>query len=74
VNSKALSRSQRVARLTTLATLLLAFLLASSPLRDGYQVVHHLPVMVWVGTLALDKALILPHPRASRCEHDAIIS
>lgn len=39
--------------------MLLAFSLANSPLRDLYQLVHHLPVTVRVGTLAIDKPLIL---------------
>lgn len=56
---KDLSRSQQVAGLTTLAAMLLAFVLDNSPARDGYEVVHHLPVMVRVGTFAIDKPLIL---------------
>jgi Na+:H+ antiporter, NhaA family len=59
VNTKGWSRSQKVAGLTTITAMLLAFALANSPARDWYQVVHHLPVMVRVGTLAIDKPLIL---------------
>lgn len=53
------SRSQQVAGLTTLAAMLLAFVLDNSPALDLYQAAHHLPVMVRVGTLAIDKPLIL---------------
>ena len=56
---KDLSRSQKAAGLTTLAAMLLAFTVANSPARAWYEVVHHLPVMVGVGTLAIDKPLIL---------------
>ncbi len=53
------SRSQKVAGLTTLAAMLLALLLDNSPAREWYEVVHHLPVMVQVGTFTIDKPLIL---------------
>ena len=53
------SRSQKVAGLTTLAAMLLAFALDNSPAAEWYEVVHHLPVMVQVGTFAIDKPLIL---------------
>ena len=56
---KDLSRSQKAAGLTTLAAMLLAFTVANSPARVWYEVVHHLPVMVRVGTLAINKPLIL---------------
>ncbi|MHB1259978.1 Na+/H+ antiporter NhaA, partial [Thiobacillus sp.] len=59
MNPKALSRSQQVAGLITLAAMLLAFVLDNSPALEWYQVVHHLPVMVRVGTFAIDKPLIL---------------
>lgn len=59
MNPKALSRSQQVAGLTTLAAMLLAFMLDNSPAEEWYGLVHHLPVMVRVGTLAIDKPLIL---------------
>jgi len=59
VSIKDLSRSQKAAGLTTLAAMLLAFTVANSPARAWYEVVHHLPVMVGVGTLAIDKPLIL---------------
>jgi|GEM_PF-4997108 len=39
--------------------MLLAFALANSSAREWYQVVHHLPVMVRVGALTIDKPLIL---------------
>jgi len=59
VSIKDLSRSQKAAGLTTLAAMLLAFTVANSPARVWYEVVHHLPVMVRVGTLAINKPLIL---------------
>ena len=59
MSAKPLSRSQTTAGLTTLAAMLLAFSIANSPLRDLYQLVHHLPVTVRVGTLGIDKPLIL---------------
>lgn len=59
VSIKDLSRSQKLAGLTTLSAMLLAFVLANSPAQDWYQLVHHLPVMVRVGTLTVDKPLIL---------------
>lgn len=59
MSTKPLSRAQTTAGLTTLAAMLLAFILANSPLRELYQVVHHLPVTVRVGTLGIDKPLIL---------------
>jgi NhaA family Na+:H+ antiporter len=54
-----LARSPKAAGLAMLAAMLLAFALANSPARDWYQVVHHLPVMVQVGSLTIDKPLIL---------------
>ena len=59
VSIKDLSRSRKVAGLATLIAMLLAFVLANSPAQDWYQLVHHLPVMVRVGTLTIDKPLIL---------------
>lgn len=59
MNLKPWPRSQKVAGLTTLAAMLLAFVLDNSPARDWYEVVHHLPVMVRVGTFTIDKPLIL---------------
>ena len=53
------SRSQMVAGLTTLAAMLLALVLDNSPALEWYQLVHHLPVMVKVGTFSIDKPLIL---------------
>ncbi len=59
MNVEAMPRSQKTAGLATIAAMLLAFVLANSPARDWYQLVHHLPVMVRVGTFAIDKPLIL---------------
>lgn len=59
MSTKAVLRSQHVAGLTTLVAMLVAFSMANSPLRDLYQLVHHLPVIVKVGALAIDKPLIL---------------
>ncbi|NDP48848.1 MAG: Na+/H+ antiporter NhaA [Sulfuriferula multivorans] len=59
MNTKAWSHSQKVAGLITLAAMLLAFVLDNSPAEGWYGVVHHLPVMVRVGTFAIDKPLIL---------------
>jgi len=56
---KGWARSQKVAGLITLVAMLLAFVLDNSPAQDWYEVVHHLPVMVQVGTFAIDKPLIL---------------
>lgn len=52
-------RSQTVAGLTTLAAMLLAFVLDNSPVAKWYGLVHHLPVMVRVGAFTIDKPLIL---------------
>ena len=59
MSPKALSRSQHIAGLTTLAAMLLAVLLDNSPARAWYDLVHHLPVSVRVGEFAIDKPLIL---------------
>ena len=59
MSSKALSRSQQVAGLTTLAAMLLAVVLDNTPARAWYDLVHHLPASVRIGTLAIDKPLIL---------------
>jgi len=56
---KGWSRSQKVAGLMTLVAMLLAFVLDNSPAQDWYELVHHLPVMVQVGTFVIDKPLIL---------------
>lgn len=56
---KDLSRSKKAAGLITVIAMLLAFAVANSPANEWYQVVHHLPVMVQVGTFAIDKPLIL---------------
>ena len=59
MKSEGWTHSQMVAGLITLAAMLLAFVLDNSPAQDWYEVVHHLPVMVQVGTFAIDKPLIL---------------
>lgn len=56
---KGWSRSQQVAGMTTLAAMLLAFVLDNSPAEKWYELVHHLPVMVRVGAFTIDKPLIL---------------
>lgn len=50
---------ERAAGLVTVGAMLAALILANSPLRDFYQLVHHTPVSVQVGTLGIDKPLIL---------------
>lgn len=52
-------RSQKAAGLMTLAAMLVAFALANSPAKQWYGLVHHLPVIVQVGTFSIDKPLIL---------------
>tara|TARA_R110002110_G_scaffold167482_1_gene368473 strand:- start:17350 stop:17691 length:342 start_codon:yes stop_codon:yes gene_type:complete len=59
MNIKNLPRSRLGAGLVTLAAMLLAFAVANSPAREWYQVVHHLPVIVQIGTLSINKPLIL---------------
>lgn len=59
MNKGRLLQSEVTAGMITLSAMLLAFILANSSLRDEYQLVHHLPVLVKVGTLAIDKPLIL---------------
>lgn len=59
MNINKLARSQYVAGLATLTAMLLAFIIANSPALSIYQVVHHLPVKVQVGTFSIDKPLIL---------------
>lgn len=39
--------------------MVLAFALANSPLRGGYEVIHHLPVALQVGDFAVSRPLIL---------------
>jgi len=51
--------SPQVAGLTTLAAMVLALVLDNSPVENWYALVHHLPVMVKVGTFIIDKPLIL---------------
>ena len=50
---------ERAAGLVTVGAMLVALILANSPLRDFYQLVHHTPVSLQVGTLGIDKPLIL---------------
>ena len=50
---------ERTAGLVTVGALLAALILANSPLREFYQLLHHTPVSVQVGTLGIDKPLIL---------------
>ena len=59
MNTAPSTRAQSVAGVIAVAAMLLAFGLANSPLVDWYQVVHHLPVVVQVGSFAIDKPLIL---------------
>ncbi|MCO6411230.1 MAG: Na+/H+ antiporter NhaA [Thiogranum sp.] len=59
MSRKAVSRSQQVAGLTTLAAMLLAVMLDNSPARKWYDLVHHLPVSLRVGEFVIDKPLIL---------------
>ena len=59
MNVKPFSRPQQVAGLTTLAAMLLALVLDNSPAVEWYGLVHHLPVMLKVGTFTIDKPLIL---------------
>ena len=59
MNTNAWTRSQQVAGMTTVAAMLLAFLLTNSPAEKWYGLVHHLPMMVRVGTVVIDKPLIL---------------
>ena len=59
LNVKPFSRPQQVAGLTTLAAMLLALVLDNSPAVEWYGLVHHLPVMLKVGTFTIDKPLIL---------------
>ncbi|TLF52596.1 Na+/H+ antiporter NhaA [Halomonas urmiana] len=50
---------ERTAGLVTVGAMVVALMLANSPLSDFYQLVHHTPVSVQVGTLSIDKPLIL---------------
>lgn len=59
MNVKHFSRSQQVAGLATLSAMLVAVVLDNSPAREWYDAVHHLPVSVQVGELAIGKPLIL---------------
>lgn len=43
----------------TVAAMLAAFVMVNSPLRPAYQLVHHTPVAVRVGSLMVEKPLIL---------------
>jgi NhaA family Na+:H+ antiporter len=59
VTGKALSRSQAAAGIVTLLAMMVAFGLANSPWYDAYWLVHHLPVVLKVGSFVIDKPLIL---------------
>ncbi len=48
----------RRAGLLTLAALIIAFILANSPLYDVYWSVHHTQVSVHIGDFGIDKPLI----------------
>ncbi|HSH49813.1 MAG TPA: Na+/H+ antiporter NhaA [Halomonas sp.] len=50
---------ERVAGLVTVGAMLLALVLANTPLREFYQFLHHTPVSLQVGALGIDKPLIL---------------
>ncbi|SHF84219.1 MULTISPECIES: Na+/H+ antiporter NhaA [Halomonadaceae] len=50
---------ERAAGLVTVGAMLLALVLANTPLREFYQFLHHTPVSVQVGALGIDKPLIL---------------
>lgn len=52
-------RSQAIAGIATLLAMLVAFGLANSPWYDAYWTVHHLPVVLQVGSFVIDKPLIL---------------
>ncbi len=52
-------RSLQVAGLTTLTAMLLALVLDHSPADNWYVQVHHLPVIMQVGTFIIDKPLNL---------------
>ncbi len=59
MSATAILRSPQVAGLTTLTAMLMALALSNSPVVNWYALVHHLPVMVKVGTFVIDKPLIL---------------
>ena len=50
---------ERAAGLVTVGAMLLALVLANTPLREFYRFLHHTPVSVQVGALGIDKPLIL---------------
>lgn len=50
---------ERAAGLITVGAMLLALVLANTPLREFYLFLHHTPVSVHVGALGIDKPLIL---------------
>jgi len=49
---------ERLAGALTLGALLIAFIMANSPLYEAYWFVHHTPVSIQVGDFGLDKPLI----------------
>ena len=59
MSTSASPRSQSAAGLIAVTAMLLAFSLANSRMEDWYRLVHHLPVAVQVGSLVIDKPLIL---------------
>ena len=56
---KPLRRPELAAGLLTVGAMLAAFAIANSPLRSLYELVHHTPVALRVGTLYVEKPLIL---------------
>lgn len=50
---------ERAAGLVTVAAMFLALVLANTPLREGYRLLHHTPVTLQVGSVGIDKPLIL---------------
>lgn len=55
---KALRRPELAAGLLAVGAMLAAFAIANSPLRPLYELVHHTPVALRVGTLYVEKPLI----------------
>ena len=58
-SSAAMTRPERASGLLTLAAMLVAIVLANSPLKPIYDAVHHTPVGLSVGTWQIDRPLIL---------------
>lgn len=53
------SRQERLAGLLTVGAIVLAFVLANSPLEDYYRLIHHTTVSVQVGEFRIDRPLII---------------